>query len=81
MIFIGVDGLGGPAGGIKKVMDGILAATFIYPLGVKEAVDVSQRILRDPTYRPEKVITLNSSMVTPENAAQMYHDFTIAGEE
>jgi ribose transport system substrate-binding protein len=32
MIFVGVDGLGGPAGGIKKVMDGILAATFVYPL-------------------------------------------------
>ena len=29
MIFVGVDGLGGPAGGIKKVVDGVLAATFI----------------------------------------------------
>ena len=27
MIFVGVDGLGGSAGGIRKVMDGILAAT------------------------------------------------------
>ncbi|HSU61515.1 MAG TPA: substrate-binding domain-containing protein, partial [Bryobacteraceae bacterium] len=40
MIFVGVDGLGGPAGGIKKVMDGILAATFVYPLCVNQAVDV-----------------------------------------
>ena len=31
MIFVGVDGLGGQAGGIKKVMDGVLAATFVYP--------------------------------------------------
>ena len=29
MIFVGVDGLGVPAGGIKKVMDGVLAATFV----------------------------------------------------
>ena len=38
MIFVGVDGLGGPAGGIRKVMDGILAATFVYPLCVDKAV-------------------------------------------
>ncbi len=78
MIFIGVDGLGGPSGGIKKVMDGVLAATFVYPLGVKEAVDVAQRILKDPSYRPDKEITLNSTMVTPENAAQLYQKLTVA---
>jgi ribose transport system substrate-binding protein len=78
MIFIGVDGLGGPSGGIKKVMDGVLAATFVYPLGVKEAVDVAQRILKDPSYRPDKEITLNSTMVTPQNAAQLYQKLTVA---
>lgn len=78
MIFIGVDGLGGPSGGIKKVMDGVLAATFVYPLGVKEAVDVAQRIIKDPSYRPEKEITLSSTMVTPENAAQLYQKLTVA---
>jgi ribose transport system substrate-binding protein len=78
MIFIGVDGLGGPSGGIKKVIDGVLAATFVYPLGVKEAVDVAQRILKDPSYRPDKEITLNSTMVTPQNAAQLYQKFTVA---
>jgi ribose transport system substrate-binding protein len=80
MVFIGVDGLGGPAGGIKKVMDGVLAATFVYPLGVTEAVDVAQRILRDPDYRPPKEITLPSVMVTPQNAAQMYRQLTVPGE-
>ncbi len=77
MIFIGVDGLGGPAGGIRKVMDGVLAATFVYPLGVREAVDVSQKILRDPAYRPAKEIALESTMVTPENAAQIYEQLTV----
>src|SRR6185437_3289384 len=72
MIFIGVDRLGGPSGGIKKVIDGVLAATFVYPLGVKEAVEVSQKILKDPSYKPEKEITLSSTMVTPENAAELY---------
>jgi ribose transport system substrate-binding protein len=80
MIFIGVDGLGGPAGGIKKVMDGILAATFVYPLGVKEAVDVAQKIIRDPNYHPPKEITLDSTMVTPANAAELYKKLTVTGE-
>lgn len=72
MIFVGVDGLGGPAGGIRKVMDGVLAATFIYPLGVREAVDVARSIVRDSEYRPAKEITLTSTMVTADNAAQLY---------
>lgn len=81
MIFIGVDGLGGPAGGIKKVRDGVLAATFIYPLGVKEAVDVAERILANAGYRPPKIITLTSSLVTPENAAEMYRSTANPAED
>jgi ribose transport system substrate-binding protein len=77
IIFIGVDGLGGPAGGIRKVMDGVLAATFVYPLGVKEAVDVAQKILRDPSFKPAKNITLTSTLVTPANAAQLYRSLTV----
>jgi ribose transport system substrate-binding protein len=79
MIFVGVDGLGGPAGGIRKVMDGILAATFVYPLCVDKAVEVANRILREPGFKPEKEYVLESVMVTRENAAQMYDKFTIAG--
>ena len=81
MIFIGVDGLGGPSGGIKKVMDGVLAATFVYPLGVKEAVDVAQKIIRDPSYKPEKEITLSSTMVTPDNAKELYDKLTVATDQ
>jgi len=77
MIFVGVDGLGGPAGGIKKVIDGVLAATFVYPLGVKEAVAIAQKILRDPMYRPDKEITLSSTMVTPANANELYRQLTV----
>jgi ribose transport system substrate-binding protein len=80
MIFVGVDGLGGPAGGIKKVMDGVLAATFVYPLGVREAVEVTQRILRDPAYRPIEEITLGTTMVTAENAAELYGKFTVEAD-
>lgn len=77
MIFVGVDGLGGPAGGIKKVMDGILAATFVYPLCVEKAVEIGNRILHDNGFHPDKDYTLDSLMVTPANAQQMYDKFTV----
>jgi ribose transport system substrate-binding protein len=79
MIFVGVDGLGGEAGGIKKVMDGILAATFVYPLCVDKAVEVGNRILHEPSFRPDRDYVLDSIMVTPENAAKMYQTFTVTG--
>ena len=77
MVFVGVDGLGGPAGGIKKVMDGILAATFVYPLCVDKAVEIGGRILHEPGFKPEKDYVLESQMVTADNAAQMYSKFTV----
>jgi ribose transport system substrate-binding protein len=79
MIFVGVDGLGGPAGGIRKVMDGILAATFVYPLCVDKTVEIANRILHEPGFTPAKDYLLESVMVTPENAAQLYTKFTIPG--
>jgi ribose transport system substrate-binding protein len=81
MIFVGVDGLGGPAGGIKKVMDGVLAATFVYPLCVDKAVEIGHRILHEPGFQPQKDYTIDSVMVTPDNAAEMYKKFTVPGME
>jgi ribose transport system substrate-binding protein len=72
MIFIGVDGLGGPAGGIKKVTDGILAATFYYPLCVDKAVEIGEQILPDPNFHPEKQYILQPELITADNANQMY---------
>ena len=68
MIFVGVDGLGGDAGGIRKVKDGILAATFVYPLCVDKAVEVGLRILREPGFKPEKEYVIESTLVTPDTA-------------
>ncbi|MBS1857383.1 MAG: substrate-binding domain-containing protein [Acidobacteria bacterium] len=72
MLFVGVDGLGGEAGGIKKVMDGVLAATFVYPLCVDKAVDVALHILRDSSFRPEKEYRIIPTLVTSANAAELY---------
>jgi ribose transport system substrate-binding protein len=79
--FVGVDGLGGPAGGIKKVMDGILAATFVYPLCVDKAVEIGNRILREPGFHPDKIYNIDSVMVTSANAADLYKKFTLPGME
>ncbi len=78
--FIGVDGLGGPAGGIKKVMDGILSATFVYPLCVDKTVEIANRMLHEPGFKPEKEYTIESILVTPQNAAELYQRFTTPGE-
>ena len=77
MIFVGVDGLGGPAGGIKKVMDGILAATFVYPLCVDKTVEVALKMLHDPHFQPEKEYVVAPQPVTPENAGRLYHQLTV----
>ena len=77
MIFVGVDGLGGPAGGIKKVIDGILAATFVYPLCVDQTVEVALKMLRDPGFKPEKQYVVAPEPVTPANAQQMSRNLTI----
>src|SRR5205085_4677899 len=64
MIFVGVDGLEGPAGGVQKVRDGILAATFVYPLCVDKAVEIASRMLHEPTFRPEKEYVIESRIVS-----------------
>jgi ribose transport system substrate-binding protein len=70
MIFVGVDGLEGEAGGIEKVRQGILAATFVYPLCVDKAVEIGSRILHDPGFKPDKVYTMTSHIVTRETLAK-----------
>lgn len=76
MTFIGVDGLGGPAGGIKKVIDGILSATFYYPLCVDKAVEIGDQILRSAQFRPEKQYMLQPQLITTANASEMYQKLT-----
>jgi ribose transport system substrate-binding protein len=76
MSFIGIDGLGGPAGGVQKVIDGVLTASFYYPLCVDKAVDVGQHILREPAFKPEKQYILNGAPITRANAREVYEKLT-----
>lgn len=70
MIFVGVDGVPGEAGGVSKVREGVLSATCIYPLCVDKAVEIGTRILRESEFVPEKQYTISSVLITPENAGQ-----------
>jgi len=75
MVFVGVDGLGGPDGGIKKVIDGVLACTFIYPPCAAEALDFAVKILHGEQVPPR--VILDPAKVDPSNAADMYAKATV----
>jgi len=62
MKFIGIDGLPGLDGGRQAVQDGKLAATFVYPTGGREAVDIAVRILKGEQV-PHR-ITLGTERIT-----------------
>ncbi len=72
MIFLGVDGLNGPGGGIEQVKNGQLYATFVYPLCTDQAYEVALKLLADPSFVPEKQYMVKSSIVLPETANRMY---------
>lgn len=61
--FVGIDGLPGLDGGKQAVTDGKLAATFVYPTGGKEAIDVAVKILAGESV-PHR-ITLSTERITP----------------
>lgn len=61
--FIGIDSL--PHEGVRYVKEGIMSATFQYPTGGKEAIDVALKILNDEEV--EKNITLGTRIFTKDN--------------
>lgn len=74
MLFVGIDGLPTPDGGIKSVMDGRLSLTMIYPTGGKEAIQSAYQLLVEGK-ELEKTIVLGTEAITSENAAELYASF------
>jgi galactofuranose transport system substrate-binding protein len=68
ILYVGIDGLSGPNGGIDLVKQGILQGTFIYPTGGKEAVKYALKILHHE--KVPKRVTLDSKKVTMDNVNQ-----------
>jgi ribose transport system substrate-binding protein len=65
ILFVGIDAL--PQEGIAYVSQGILSATFQYPTGGAEAIDVALKVLQGETVSKE--ITLGSRLFTSESVA------------
>jgi ribose transport system substrate-binding protein len=68
---IGTDGLPGPAGGIRAVASGQWAATFTYPTGAAEALDLAKKILIDCVASVPDTVTVPTLAITKDNAADL----------
>ncbi len=68
---LGTDGLPGPAGGIRAVAEGEWAATFTYPTGGPEAIEMAKAILLDCAEQVPTVVTVPTTAITPDNAKQL----------
>jgi ribose transport system substrate-binding protein len=75
MIFVGVDGLGGPDGGVQRVIDGVLDCTFYYPTCAAEGLEYAVKLARGEEV-PEEVI-LEPARITQENAEEWYEKVTV----
>lgn len=74
ILFIGVDGLPTPDGGIKSVMGGRLGVTYVYPTGGAQAIDYAVKIL-EQKQTPPKDVVLQTEEVTKANAASVLQKF------
>jgi len=68
---IGTDGLPGPSGGISAVASGQWAATFTYPTGAPEAIDLAKKILLDCADSVPTSVTVPTLAITSDNAKEM----------
>jgi ribose transport system substrate-binding protein len=63
---VGIDAL--PHEGVKYVKEGILDATFLYPTGGPEAIDLALSILGGKA--PPKNVVLGTRIYTKDNVAR-----------
>ncbi|MCX2839059.1 substrate-binding domain-containing protein [Salinimicrobium sp. MT39] len=73
IIFVGVDGLYGPSGGIQLVKDGILSATILYPTGGSEAIRLAKNLLQNEVV--EKNNILKTVVIDSVNVDIMQNQF------
>lgn len=67
ILFVGIDGLPTPDGGIRSVKDGRLNVTYVYPTGGQQAIDWAVNIL-EKKEKPPKAVVLPTDQVTKETA-------------
>jgi len=71
ILFVGIDGLPTPDGGIRSVMEGRLSLSMIYPTGGREAIESAYALLVEGK-ELEREVVLGTATITPENAAAIY---------
>ncbi len=70
MLFVGVDALPGEDGGVAKVLNGDIMATFIYPTNGDKVLQTAMSILQGGEYQRETI--LPSPLVDGTNARIMH---------
>lgn len=75
---VGTDGLTDPAGGAQAVSDGIFDATFVYPTGAKEALELAHQILVECATADdiERNTIVETTLINADNAESF-----LAGKE
>ncbi len=74
VLFIGIDALPTPDGGIMSVLEGRLGVTFVYPTGGRQAIDWAYQILVNHVVPPTWVV-LPFDTVDPSNAQEVCNTF------
>ena len=69
---IGTDGLPGPSGGIRSVADGQWAATFTYPTGAAQALELAKKILIDCATEVPRNVLVPTQRIDQTNAKEFY---------
>ena len=65
-VLLGIDALPGTEGGIQKVLNGVIDATFIYPTGGEKAIQTAVHILNNEPYDRDNI--LYTAVVDKTNA-------------
>jgi ribose transport system substrate-binding protein len=80
VLFIGIDALPTPDGGIMSVLDGRLGVTFVYPTGGQQAIDWAYNMLENGV-NPPLWLVLGFDTVSPENAQEVCNQFACPAAE
>lgn len=75
ILFIGIDALPTPDGGIRSVIDGRLDVTYVYPTGGQQAIDYALQILQAGETPPAEVV-LETEEVVETNAQELLDKYS-----
>lgn len=69
---IGTDGLPGPSGGMRSVADGQWAATYTYPTGAAQALELAKKILIECATEVPRNVVVSSQRIDQSNAKELF---------